>query len=36
VAAELQSWQSHDPEALNGMLDYLEQLRGQGPDVIED
>jgi len=36
VAAELQSWQGHDPDVLKGMLDHLAQLRAQGLDVIED
>jgi rifampin ADP-ribosylating transferase len=36
VAAELQSWQGHDPDVLKGMLDHLAQLREQGLDVIED
>lgn len=36
VVAELESWQGHAPEVLEGMLDHLAQLREQGLDVIED
>ncbi len=36
IIAELDTWQGHDPEVLNGMLDHLAQLREQGLDVIED
>ena len=36
VAAELESWQGHDPDVVKGMLDRLAQLREQGLDVIED
>ncbi|HEX6887737.1 MAG TPA: NAD(+)--rifampin ADP-ribosyltransferase [Candidatus Nanopelagicales bacterium] len=36
VIAELDSWQGHEPEVLNQMLDHLAQLREQGLDVIED
>ncbi|MDQ1630577.1 MAG: hypothetical protein QOC80_549 [Frankiaceae bacterium] len=36
VVGELDSWQGHDPEVLQGMLDRLALLREQGRDVIED
>ena len=36
VAAELDSWEGHDPEALKAMLDRIALLRKQGLDVIED
>ena len=36
VVAELATWQGHDPESLQGMLDHLARLREQGLDVIED
>ena len=36
VVAEVDGWQGHDPEALQGMLDGLARLREQGLDVIED
>lgn len=36
VVSELQDWQAHSPEALQGMLDGLARLREQGLDVIED
>ncbi|HEY5248182.1 MAG TPA: NAD(+)--rifampin ADP-ribosyltransferase [Dermatophilaceae bacterium] len=36
VIAELESWQGHAPEVLEGMLDHLAQLRERGLDVIED
>ena len=36
VVGEVDSWEGHDPEELNGMLDRLAQLREQGLDVIED
>jgi len=36
VVAELDGWQSHDPDELATMLDNLARLREQGLDVIED
>jgi rifampin ADP-ribosylating transferase len=36
VVGEVDSWESHDPEVLKGMLDHLALLREQGLDVIED
>lgn len=36
VVSELDTWQGHDPEALQRMLDHLALLRAQGRDVIED
>lgn len=36
VVAELEAWEGHSPEALQGMLDGLARLREQGLDVIED
>ncbi|MCG2799105.1 MAG: NAD(+)--rifampin ADP-ribosyltransferase [Cellulomonas sp.] len=36
VIAELDSWEGHSPEVLQGMLDGLARLREQGLDVIED
>ena len=36
VVGELDSWEGHDPEVLEGMLDSLARLREQGLDVIED
>jgi hypothetical protein len=36
VIRELDSWEGHDPEVLQGMLDSLARLREQGLDVIED
>ncbi|MCL3862976.1 NAD(+)--rifampin ADP-ribosyltransferase [Actinotalea sp. K2] len=36
VVAELETWQGHAPEVLQGMLDHLAQLREQGLDIIED
>ena len=36
VITELQNWTGHDPDAVQGMLDRLAQLREQGLDVIED
>lgn len=36
IVAELESWQGHSPEVVNGMLDHLAHLREQGLDVIED
>lgn len=36
VVAELEDWEPHPPEALQGMLASLARLREQGLDVIED
>jgi hypothetical protein len=36
VVGEVDQWQGHDPEVLNGMLDRLALLREQGLDLIED
>jgi rifampin ADP-ribosylating transferase len=36
VVGEVDDWEGHDAEVLNGMLDRLAQLREQGLDVIED
>jgi rifampin ADP-ribosylating transferase len=36
VLGELDGWQGHAPEVVQGMLDSLARLREQGLDVIED
>jgi len=36
VVGEVQTWEGHAPEVLNGMLDTIARLREQGLDVIED
>ena len=36
VLGELEVWEAHAPEVLNGMLDNIALLREQGLDVIED
>jgi len=36
VVREVDDWEGHAPEVLQGMLDSLERLRAQGLDVIED
>jgi rifampin ADP-ribosylating transferase len=36
VVAEVDDWEGHPPEVLQGMLDNLQRLREQGLDVIED
>ncbi len=36
VVAEVDTWESHPPETLKGMLDNLARLRADGLDVIED
>lgn len=36
VIEEVESWQCHRPEVLQGMLDGIARLREQGHDVIED
>jgi hypothetical protein len=36
VISEVEAWEGHAPEVLNGMLDNIARLREQGLDVIED
>lgn len=36
VISEVQDWEGHPSEVLQGMLDSLAQLREQGLDIIED
>ncbi|WP_028642791.1 NAD(+)--rifampin ADP-ribosyltransferase [Nocardioides sp. URHA0020] len=36
VVGEVEDWEGHAPEVLQGMLDSLAQLRAKGLDVIED
>lgn len=36
VLGEVETWEGHTPEALQGMLDGIARLREQGLDVIED
>jgi Rifampin ADP-ribosyl transferase len=36
VVGEVEDWEGHPPEVLQGMLDSLARLRAQGLDVIED
>ena len=36
VVGEVDAWEGHAPEVLQGMLDHLARLREQGLDVIED
>lgn len=36
VVRELEAWDPHPPEVVQGMLDSLARLRAQGLDVIED
>jgi rifampin ADP-ribosylating transferase len=36
VVGEVEDWEGHDPEVLQGMLDNLARLRAEGLDVIED
>ena len=36
VVREVEAWDGHAPEVLQGMLDNLARLRAQGLDVIED
>jgi hypothetical protein len=36
VVREVENWDGHPPEVLQGMLDNLARLREQGLDVIED
>ena len=36
IVGEVESWEGHAPEVLQGMLDNIARLREQGLDVIED
>ena len=36
VVGELEEWEGHAPEVVEGMLDSLARMREQGLDVIED
>lgn len=36
VVGEVEDWQGHPPEALQGMLEHIARLRAEGRDVIED
>ena len=36
IVREIDDWEGHPPEVLQGMLDNLARLREQGLDVIED
>ncbi len=36
VVGEVETWEGHAPEVLQGMLDNIARLREQGLDVIED
>ena len=36
VVGEVDDWEGHAPDVLQGMLDGLAKLRAQGLDVIED
>lgn len=36
IVGEVQTWEGHSPDVLDGMLDNLARLREQGLDVIED
>jgi len=36
VVGEVEDWEGHSPEVLQGMLDNLQRLREQGLDVIQD
>jgi rifampin ADP-ribosylating transferase len=36
VVSEVETWESHAPEVLKGMLDHIALMREQGLDVIED
>lgn len=36
VVEEVESWEGHSPEAVQGMLDGIARLREQGLDVTED
>lgn len=36
IVGEVESWESHPPEVLQGMLDSIVKLRADGLDIIED
>lgn len=36
IVGEVESWEGHPPEVLQGMLDNIARLRAEGLDVIED
>lgn len=36
VVSEVETWEGHGPDVLQGMLDNIARLREQGLDVIED
>jgi hypothetical protein len=36
IVDEVQDWEGHPPEAVQGMLEHLARLRAQGLDVIDD
>jgi hypothetical protein len=36
VVGEVEDWEGHSPDVLQGMLDGLARLRAEGRDVIED
>lgn len=36
VVSEVQDWQGHPPEVVQGMLESLAELRAKGLDVIDD
>ena len=36
IVGEVEEWEGHTPEVLNGMLENIARLREQGLDVIED
>jgi hypothetical protein len=36
IVDEVQDWEGHPPEVVQGMLEHIDRLRSQGLDVIED
>jgi len=36
IVGEVESWEGHPPEVLQGMLDSIASLRADGLDVVED
>ena len=36
VVSEVETWESHPPEVLRGMLDGIARLRAEGLDIIDD
>ena len=36
IVDEVETWEGHAPEILQGMLDNIARLRAEGLDVIED